>query len=175
MIKDIYNNFSQNKISSDKITIIASMANDHKKQHGLDKTIDGTIGMFYDENEKLYVFEIIKEIFSSTNYNNLFSYSPMSANKDFFKGVMNLTGLSKYKNYKDFFSCVPTSGGLGAIHHSVHNFCDENTFIFALYPYWGPYQNIMQEIGLEMNYIKPLEIGETNIDFEMIKKEIEKG
>jgi len=30
MIKDIYNNFSQNKISSDKITIIASMANDHK-------------------------------------------------------------------------------------------------------------------------------------------------
>lgn len=173
MLEKTLNIYSNRKISSDRITVIAAKAKEYKKNNGIENTIDGTIGMFYDEDESIYVFKTIEEIIENVKYKDIFSYSPMNANKDFFYGIMNLTGLYKVKNFENLFSCSPTSGGLGAIHHAVHNFCDNETLILALYPFWGPYQNIMEEIGLKMNYIKPFEIGEKEINFKQIKSDLE--
>ncbi|MCX8057858.1 MAG: aminotransferase class I/II-fold pyridoxal phosphate-dependent enzyme [Spirochaetes bacterium] len=172
MFDNLLNSFSRQKISSDRITVIAAKAKEYKKKYGNDNTIDGTIGMFYDEDEKLYIFETIKKIFQNIDYRDVFSYSPMVSNKNFFDGIMNLTSLNELDNFNKIFSCAPVSGGLGAIHHSVHNFCDEETLIIALYPFWGPYQNVMEEIGLKMNYICPFDIGEKEINFDNIRKNI---
>ncbi|MFN3411020.1 MAG: pyridoxal phosphate-dependent aminotransferase [Exilispira sp.] len=151
MIERFLTKISKDKISSDRITSISFEANQYKINNPDKEIINGTIGMFFDEDENLLVFEPVGSIYENLKINEISGYGFLYPSKRFSEGVFNLLDLNQ--KYKDNFCCFPSAGGLNAIHHFVHNFIDEDTSTFALGPYWGPYENILGELGYKINLI----------------------
>lgn len=143
---------SLKKKSFDKITSISFEANQFKKENPKKNIIDGTIGMFYGEDEKPYVFPVIKNIYDSLSLIEVSKYGFLYPTTDFIEGTYNLLGLEK--KYQEFCSVFPCSGGLNAIHHLSHSFIDNSIETYTLNPYWGPYQNIFGELGFKISSIE---------------------
>ncbi|HPC38694.1 MAG TPA: pyridoxal phosphate-dependent aminotransferase [Exilispira sp.] len=173
MIKNFLTDTAKDKISFDRITSISFEASQFKNKNPEKEIINGTIGMFYDEDEKPYVFELIKSIYNSFSIQDISSYGFLYPTNSFTKGVFNLLILNE--EYRKNCVCFPCSGGLNAIHHFTHNFIDSSTSIFSLNPYWGPYENILGELGYKIKSINinpsPQFFIDENLFFETIKKD----
>lgn len=167
MIKNLFSDISKSKQTFDKITEIASKAKEYEQNKGREFTINGTIGMFKDENEHIFVPQIIKSLTSKFKIEELAPYSPMNGSKMFYKGIINLLNLQKYEKN---IVIHPVSGGVTALHHIVHNFSD--SIIMTHNPYWGPYKNVIEELGVKLNSINFFKDDLKSIDFENISKKL---
>lgn len=172
MIESFLTRRAKNKESFDQITSISFEVSQYKNKNPNSNIINGTIGMFYDEDEAPFVFQPIKDIYNSFLLHDISTYGFLYPTQDFSNAVFNLLGLTE--EYKKNSYCFPCAGGLNAIHHFAHNFIDEETSVFALNPFWGPYENILEEIGYKIQPINIIPKSDFYIDedlfFEAIKK-----
>ncbi len=172
MIENFLTKTAKDKVSFDQITSISFEVSQYKSKNPDSKIINGTIGMFYDEDEKPFVFEPIRDIYNSFLLQDISTYGYLYPTPDFSNAIFNLLGLKE--EYKKSIYCFPCAGGLNAIHHFAHNFIDNETSIFALNPYWGPYQNILGELGYTIQPINILAKPYFNIDEELFFQSINK-
>lgn len=167
MIKNIFSEISKNKQTFDKITEIASKARKYELKHGKENIINGTIGMFKNEDGNFFVPQIIKSLYHGFKIEDISPYSPMNSTDLFSKGIINLLNIKKYKNYVAIY---PVSGGVTALHHIIHNFSD--CTIITHNPFWEPYKNIVEELGLKLHSINFFKNDLKTINFEGIYKEL---
>ncbi len=153
MLYSFLNNFSKQKKSDDLITDISYKAKKFTEENGKENVVNGTIGMFKDEMNNLYKFSFVDNYLKEITNKEILGYSPMISTNKFTNGIVQLFDMQKHIQN---ISIYPTFGGLGAIHHCIHNFVHDEILCFK--PYWGPYDNILQEQGKMLNSIEMLDI-----------------
>ncbi len=172
MLENFLTYTAKSKKSFDKITAISFEANEFKKNHPDKPIINGTIGMYLDENESQYLFPVIEDLSSSFILKDISAYGALYPTINFSEGVLNLLNLNG--EYRKDCIVFPTAGGLNALHHFVHNFIDTNTSIFSFSPYWGPYENVIEELGFKIEKIEFKKYKDFKIDRQLIFNSINK-
>jgi aromatic-amino-acid transaminase len=170
MLEKFLSQNSKVKESSDKITSISYEVACFKEKNPYEKIVDGTIGVFLGENKKPSIPESIKKLYKSFDLDTIALYGLLFPTDNFRNGVFYLNNIDK--QYQDDISVFPTTGGLNALASFVHNFVDDQSQVFIFSPYWGPYENLFFEIGLEFSTIDMKPSSSFKIDKDYVFSEI---
>lgn len=149
-----------------KGSILAIAADAQKAKRENPQTIDGTIGMLFDEGGKLMSFSSVKNTLNNLADMENFSYSTTSGGAEFKNAIMNWT----FREYKDEIlsqmacECIATPGGSGAIGISIANYLNYDEYLITSDLGWGNYSVIAYE-----NYNKILyySLFDDNLQFNM--------
>lgn len=158
------------KESSDKITSISYDVACYKEKNPYEKVVNGTIGVFLDEDKKPSIPESIRNIYKNLDLDTIALYGFLFPTENFQNGVFYLNNIDK--RYQDNISVFPTTGGLNALASFVHNFVNDQSLVFIFNPYWGPYENLFFEIGLKFNTIEMKSSSSFKIDKNYIFNQI---
>ena len=166
-------------IKEDKSNIITlgAIAKEEKKKDP--SVVNATIGMLYDENEKLFAYKSVDEALSQLSTDEKYAYGSTPGSKAFHDAVKSWVFREYYDEFKDKSRVMATPGGTGALSNTFANYLDENDK--ALLPdfMWGNYKQVLYENHQDfMTYKLFNDEGHFNIDDlknSMIKLKKEQG
>ncbi len=146
------------------ILSIAADAQKSKKENP--STIDGTIGMLYDEDGKLMTLGTVKDTLRTLNDMEDFSYSTTSGGKDFKEAIINWTFRDTKDEVLNKLHCdvIATPGGSGALGISIANYLNPNEYLITSDLGWGNYSVIANE---NYNSIKYYSLFDNDYNFNM--------
>ena len=145
------NKFKNVKVSKENTFLLLKQAKDLEKKYGKDKIVNATIGSIYDENENFFVLDIVKNIYSKLNQNDLFSYaSSISGSNEYKDSVKNFVFGKEIKKLKSNISVTATAGGTGAIYTALKLYTNKNETILLPNYMWEAYQTLA--IGAELKF-----------------------
>lgn len=126
------------KFATDKIFGASSAANAAKAKFGKENVIDGTIGVLLDENENLVCLDTVEKAFRSLPMNEVIAYAPIEGLPDYLDAVL----VEAFADNKPdaYIKAVATSGGSGAIHHTIFNYSEFGDTVLTSDWFWGPYR-----------------------------------
>ncbi len=134
-------------IKEDKSNII-TLGAIAQKEKAKDKTVvNATIGMLYDEEEKLLVFESVNEALTSLTDFEKYGYASTPGNKDFHDALKHWV----FREYEEeilskmFCDIMATPGGIGAISNTFSNYLNEGEKALLPNYMWGNYKQIAYE------------------------------
>ena len=136
---------STNKKIKGSILAIAASAQKAKKEDP--STIDGTIGMLYDELGFLMTFNSVKKTMNQLDDMDNYSYSTTSGGELFKQSIIDWT----FREYKDelldklYCDVIATPGGSGAIGISIANYLNPGEYLITSDLGWGNYSVIAYE------------------------------
>lgn len=152
-------------IKEDKSNIITlgAIAKEEKKKDP--SVVNATIGMLYDENEKLFAYKSVDEALSQLSTDEKYAYGSTPGSKAFHDAVKSWVFREYYDEFKDSSRVMATPGGTGALSNTFANYLDENDK--ALLPdfMWGNYKQVLYENHQDfMTYKLFNDEGHFNID-----------
>ena len=152
-------------IKEDKSNIITlgAIAKEEKKKDP--SVVNATIGMLYDENEKLFAYKSVDEALSQLSTDEKYAYGSTPGSKAFHDAVKSWVFREYYDEFKDKSRVMATPGGTGALSNTFANYLDENDK--ALLPdfMWGNYKQVLYENHQDfMTYKLFNDEGHFNID-----------
>lgn len=141
---------SVGKELDDKVFIITDRAKQAAKKFGKENVINGTIGVLYDDNEKLLSFDTVVESYKNLDSEDIFAYAPEIDGTSQYKEAVKQLVLGK--DYEDrykghFMEVIATPGGTGAIRNSLKNYLNPGEKLLLPKLMWSPYKLMAQEVG----------------------------
>ena len=130
-----------------KGSILAISADARKSKKEDPSTIDGTIGMLYDENGNLMTLNSVKKTLNTLDDMDNYSYSTTSGGAIFKESIIDWT----FRGYKDEIldkmhcEVIATPGGSGAIGISIANYLEPNQYLITSDFGWSNYNVIAYE------------------------------
>ena len=129
---------SRGKFATDKIFGAVAAANAAKAKVGKENVVDATIGVLLDENETLVCLSTVEKAFRALPMNEICAYAPIEGLPDYLDAVI---GEAFANNKPDaYIKAIATSGGSGAIHHTIYNYSEFGDTVLTSDWFWGPYR-----------------------------------
>lgn len=125
------------KSATDKIFGAAAAANAAKAKIGKENVVDATIGVLLDNSEKLVILPTVEKVYKSLPMAEIVPYAGIAGMPDFLEMVQ----VAAFADNKPeaYTKAVSTSGGSGAIHHTIWNYSEVGDTILTHDWYWDPY------------------------------------
>ena len=129
---------SRGKFATDKIFGAVAAANAAKAKVGKENVVDGTIGVLLDDNVALVCLSTVEQAFRSLPMTEVAAYAPIEGLPDYLEAVI---GEAFADNKPDaYVKAIATSGGSGAIHHTIFNYTEFGDTVLTSDWFWGPYR-----------------------------------
>ncbi|WP_288217908.1 pyridoxal phosphate-dependent aminotransferase [uncultured Fusobacterium sp.] len=141
---------SVGKSLDDKVFAITDRAKKAIEIYGKENVINATIGVLYDDNEKLVSLDTVVDTYRNLEVTDIFSYASEIDGDSLYKEAVRQIVLGK--NYKDdfighFTEVIATPGGTGAIRNSLKNYLNPGEKVLLPKLMWGPYKIMAEEGG----------------------------
>lgn len=141
---------SVGKVLDDKVFAITERAKQAAKKFGKENVINGTIGVLYDDSEKLLSFDTVVESYKHLASEDIFAYAPEIDGTSQYKEAVKQLVLGKdyeveFKGH--FMEAIATPGGTGAIRNSLKNYLNPGEKVLLPNLMWGPYKIMAEEVG----------------------------
>jgi aromatic-amino-acid transaminase len=132
-------------IKEDKSNIITlgAIAKEEKKKDP--EVVNATIGMLYDEDEKLFAYKSVDKALSMLTTDEKYAYGSTPGSKDFHEAVKKWVFRQYYNEFKDISAVMATPGGTGALSNTFANYLDENDKALLPNYMWGNYKQVLYE------------------------------
>lgn len=158
---------SVGKSLDDKVFAITDRAKKAIEIYGKENVINATIGVLYDDNEKLVSLNTVVDTYRNLEVTDIFSYASEIDGDSLYKEAVRQVVLGK--NYKDdfighFTEVIATPGGTGAIRNSLKNYLNPGEKVLLPKLMWGPYKIMAEEVGASFDTYEMFdETGKFNI------------
>ena len=152
-------------IKEDKSNIITlgAIAKEEKKKDS--SVVNATIGMLYDENEKLFAYKSVDNALNLLSTDEKYAYGSTPGSKDFHDAIKRWVFREYYDEFKDKSRVMATPGGTGALSNTFANYLDENDKALLPNYMWGNYKQVLYENHQDfMTYKLFNENGGFNVD-----------
>ncbi len=132
-------------VKEDKSNIITLgvIAKEEKKKDP--SVVNATIGMLYDENEKLFAYKSVDKALSLLTTDEKYAYGSTPGSKDFHEAVKSWVFRDYYEEFKDKSAVMATPGGTGALSNTFANYLDEGNKALLPDYMWGNYKQVLYE------------------------------
>lgn len=132
-------------VKEDKSNIITlgAIAKEEKKKDP--EVVNATIGMLYDENEKLFAYKSVDKALSLLSTDEKYAYGSTPGSKDFHDAVKSWVFREYYDDFKDISEVMATPGGTGALSNTFANYLNENDKALLPSYMWGNYKQVLYE------------------------------
>lgn len=141
---------SVGKAIDDKVFAITDKAKQAISKYGKENVINGTIGVLYDDDEKLVSFETVVENYRSLEPEDIFAYAKdVDGTSEYKEAVKHIVLGENYNELFEghFIAVNATVGGTGAIRNSLQNYLNPGEKVLIPHLMWGPYKLIPEEVG----------------------------
>jgi aromatic-amino-acid transaminase len=129
---------SRGKFATDKIFGAAAAAKAATAKVGKENVVDATIGVLLDDNEALVCLSTVEKAFRALPMPEVCAYAPIEGLPEYLEAVV---GEAFANNKPDaYIKAVATSGGSGAIHHTIYNYSEFGDTVLTSDWFWGPYR-----------------------------------
>ena len=132
-------------IKEDKSNIITlgAIAKEEKKKDK--EVVNATIGMLYDEDEKLFAYKSVDKALSLLSTDEKYAYGSTPGSKDFHEAVKSWVFREYYDDFKNISQVMATPGGTGALSNTFANYLNENDKALLPNYMWGNYKQVLYE------------------------------
>lgn len=132
-------------IKEDKSNIITlgAIAKEQKKKDP--EVVNATIGMLYDENEKLFAYKSVDKALSLLSTDEKYAYGSTPGSKDFHDAIKKWVFREYYDEFKDSSRVMATPGGTGALSNTFANYLDDGDKALLPNYMWGNYKQVLYE------------------------------
>ncbi len=132
-------------IKEDKSNIITlgAIAKEQKKKDP--EVVNATIGMLYDENEKLFAYKSVDKALSLLSTDEKYAYGSTPGSKDFHDAIKKWVFREYYDEFKDLSRVMATPGGTGALSNTFANYLDDGDKALLPNYMWGNYKQVLYE------------------------------
>ena len=134
-------------IKEDKSNIITlgAIAKEMKKKDP--SIVNATIGMLYDEEGKLFVFDSVNEALNSLTDDEKYAYASTPGPKGYHDAIMHWVFREYYDDFVNNFhaSVMATPGGSGAISNTFSNYLNQDDKVLIPNYMWGNYKQFAYE------------------------------
>jgi len=140
---------ARGKFAVDKIFGASAAANVAKDKFGKDKVVDATIGALLDNSEQLVCLPTLEKVYRGLPMNEVIAYAPIAGLPDFLEMVQ----VAAFADNKPeaYTKAIATSGGSGAIHHTIWNYSEIGDTILTSDWFWGPYRVLADGINRKLD------------------------
>ncbi len=107
--------------------------------------INSTIGMMYDEDGKLFVFDSINKVLNDLSNEEKFAYAPTEGNKEYQEALKKWLFKGHYDLFKNQSIVSATPGGSGALSNSFSNYLNSGDKALLPSYMWGNYKQMLYE------------------------------
>ena len=113
-------------VKEDKSNIITlgAIAKEEKKKDPA--VVNATIGMLYDEDEKLFAYKSVDNALSLLTTDEKYAYGSTPGSKPFHEAVKKWVFRQYYNDFKEISEVMATPGGTGALSNTFANYFNEN-------------------------------------------------
>ena len=132
-------------IKEDKSNIITlgAIAKEEKKKDS--SVVNATIGMLYDENEKLFAYKSVDKALSMLSTDEKYAYGSTPGSKDFHEAIKKWVFRNYYNDFKDISAVMATPGGTGALSNTFANYLNDGDKALLPNYMWGNYKQVLYE------------------------------
>lgn len=133
-------------IKEDKSNIITlgAIAKEMKKKDP--SIVNATIGMLYDEERKLFVFDSVNEALNSLTDDEKFAYASTPGPEAYHEAIKHWVFREHYSNFsKENVGVMATPGGSGAISNVFTNYLNPGDEVLLPNYMWGNYKQFAYE------------------------------
>ena len=132
-------------VKEDKSNIITlgAIAKEEKKKDP--SVVNATIGMLYDENEKLFAYNSVDKALSLLSIDEKYAYGSTPGSKDFHEAVKKWIFRDYYNEFKDSSRVMATPGGTGALSNTFANYLNDGDKALLPNYMWGNYKQVLYE------------------------------
>ena len=132
-------------IKEDKSNIITlgAIAKEEKKKDP--SVVNATIGMLYDENEKLFAYKSVDKALSMLTTDEKYAYGSTPGSKDFHEAIKHWVFREYYDEFKNISAVMATPGGTGALSNTFANYLDDGDKALLPNYMWGNYKQVLYE------------------------------
>lgn len=141
---------SKNKKVFDNGFQIAKNADLASKKYGQKNVINGTLGIFYNDNEEMHTLDIVNKEYKNLSDKELFNYSSsISGEERFIEAVKQYVLGKNYSNNlgTNFLEVIATPGGSGAIYNTFRNYINPGEVVLLPNYMWSSYKLMSKEAG----------------------------
>ncbi|MGL5960644.1 MAG: pyridoxal phosphate-dependent aminotransferase, partial [Cetobacterium sp.] len=141
---------SKNKKVVDNGFQIANNAKLAAAKFGKDNVINGTLGIFYNNNEEMHTLNIVNHEYKDISNTDLFNYaSSISGEVNFVEAVKQYVLGRDYKNKFEnkFLEVIATPGGSGALFNTFKNYVNIGEYVLLPNYMWSSYKLMSKEVG----------------------------
>lgn len=129
---------SKNKKLSNNVFLLSKQAKLSQKNNK--ETINGTLGVLYDDNENFLYLECVKNELNFLSSSELFSYAENIDGDHLFKKSI-IKYLFEKEDFKNlFYEVVASPGGSGALSNTFSNYLNKNEVVLLPNLMWGSYK-----------------------------------
>jgi aspartate/tyrosine/aromatic aminotransferase len=108
--------------------------------------INATVGALLDDNGRMVVLDTVMELWRELTPMDIAPYAPISGDPAYLTAMVQ----RYWPELSHFGTGCATPGGSGALALSVRNFLEPGQSVLTLAPYWGPYDTIAKENGMQV-------------------------
>ena len=132
-------------VKEDKSNIITlgAIAKEEKKKDPA--VVNATIGMLYDEDEKLFAYKSVDNALSLLTTDEKYAYGSTPGSKPFHEAVKKWVFRQYYNDFKEISEVMATPGGTGALSNTFANYLNENDKALLPNYMWGNYKQVLYE------------------------------
>lgn len=140
---------SRGKFAVDKIFGASAAANAAKAKFGKASVVDATIGALLDNNEQLVCLPTLEKVYRGLPMNEVIAYAPIAGLPDYLEMVQ----VAAFADNKPeaYTKAIATSGGSGAIHHTIWNYSEIGDTILTSDWFWGPYRVLADGVARKLD------------------------
>lgn len=115
------------------------------------QVINGTVGMFYQEDGSFRGFQTVSQILKNLSDEEIYSYSATDGGPEFHDAVLNWVFDEYREEIESELSCkvMATPGGTGALVSSIFNSLGYGQILLFPDLYWGPYVGMAKNYGFQ--------------------------
>ncbi|MGL5088191.1 MAG: pyridoxal phosphate-dependent aminotransferase [Cetobacterium sp.] len=127
----------------------AKLASD---KYGQEKVINGTLGIFYNDNEEMHTLNIVDSEYRNISDKDIFNYASNIGGEDLFVQAVKeyLFGKNHKQNLENnFLEVIATPGGSGALFNTFKNYVNPGESILLPNYMWSSYKIMSKEVGGE--------------------------
>ena len=132
-------------IKEDKSNIITlgAIAKEQKKHDP--EVVNATIGMLYDEDEKLFAYKSVDKALGLLSTDEKYAYGSTPGSKDFHDSIKQWVFRNYYNEFKDISRVMATPGGTGALSNTFANYLNDGDKALLPDYMWGNYKQVLYE------------------------------
>ena len=132
-------------IKEDKSNIITlgAIAKEQKKKDP--EVVNATIGMLYDENEKLFAYKSVDMALNMLTTDEKYAYGSTPGSASFHDAIKKWVFRQYYNEFKDISAVMATPGGTGALSNTFANYLNDGDKALLPNYMWGNYKQVLYE------------------------------
>ena len=140
---------SVSKDDKTNIITLGAIAKEEKKKN--QNVINATIGMYHDENGKLFTFDVVNKALLSLTDDEKYSYSSSVGNISFHEAIKKWVFQGYYEQITQsaHVAVVASPGGSGAISNTFTNYANANDKVLLPNYMWDNYKQFAYENNTE--------------------------